>query len=270
MKLEMGASSWLTTLPIKDEGYVLNKQCFWDLVSMRYGWRLKRLPDYCECGAAFTTQHALQCAKGGFVTLRHNKIRNITANLLKEVCKDVRVEPTLQPLSGESFTSKQSNDSDNARADVCARSFWLTGQVAFFDVRVFNPNAKRYVNQELNKTYEMNEKEKKKQYNERIMQVEHGTFTPLVMSASGGMGRESRKFYARLSEMIAEKRKESYAFVASWIRRKISFALINSVCVCLRGSRSIYHSASLEESTSAYARVSEVSSRGDATLLTFA
>ena len=38
------------------------------------------------------------------------------------------------------------------------------------------------------------------------MQVEHGTFIPLVRSASGGMGRESRKFYAHLSEMIAEKR----------------------------------------------------------------
>ena len=86
-------------------------------------------------------------------------------------------------------------------------------------------------------------KKKKKQYNERIMQVEHGTFTPLVLFASGGMGRESRKFYARLSEMIAEKRKENYAVIASWIRRKLSFALANSLCTCVRGSRSVYYSS---------------------------
>ena len=36
------------------------------------------------------------------------------------------------------------------------------------------------------------------------MQVEHGTFTPLVMSETGGMGRESSKFYTRLSELINE------------------------------------------------------------------
>ena len=57
------------------------------------------------------------------------------------------------------------------------------------------------------------------------------------MSTTGGMGRESRKFYARLSEMISEKRKENYAFIASWVRRKISFALANSLCTCLHGSR---------------------------------
>ena len=84
------------------------------------------------------------------------------------------------------------------------RSSWLIGQVAFFDVRVFNPTAKRYVNQELRKSYEVNEKEKKRQYNERILQVEHGNFNPLIMSTTGDMGRKSRMFYARLSEVISE------------------------------------------------------------------
>ena len=69
------------------------------------------------------------------------------------------MEPQLQPLSGEKFTNTIANNSDQARADVSARGFWLTGQVALFDVRVFNPTAKRYVNQELRKSYQVNEKE---------------------------------------------------------------------------------------------------------------
>ena len=89
---------------------------------------------------------------------------------------------------------------------------------------MFNPSAKRYANQEFRKSYEVNEKEKKKQCNERILQVEHRTFTPLVISATGGIGHENRKFYARPSEMISEKRKENYTIIASWLRRKISFA----------------------------------------------
>ena len=68
------------------------------------------------------------------------------------------------------------------------------------------------------------------------MQVEHGSFTPLVMSAAGGMARECSKFYSRLSEMIAEKRKECYSLIAAWVRRKICFSLIKLIGMCLRGS----------------------------------
>ena len=83
------------------------------------------------------------------MTLRHDHIRNTTANLLTEVWKDVRVKSQLQPLSGEKFSEKTLNNSDQARVDISARGFWLTGQVAFFDVRVFKLTAKRYGNQEL-------------------------------------------------------------------------------------------------------------------------
>ena len=68
--------------------------------------------------------------------------------------------------------------SDEARVDIAARSFWITGQVTFFDVRVFNPIAKRYVHMDTSKAYQLNEKEKKKNYNERILEVERGSFTP--------------------------------------------------------------------------------------------
>ena len=77
-------------------------------------------------------------------------------------------------------------------------------QAAFFDVGVFNPNAARYAKLELSKSYEINEKEKTKYYNERITQIEHGSFTPLVTSARSGMNRECRKFYVCLSEVISE------------------------------------------------------------------
>ena len=138
-----------------------------------------------------------------------------------------------------------------------------------FDVRAFNPTAKRYVNQE-RKSSEVNEKEKKKQYKERILQVKHGTFTALVISATGGMGRESRKFYALLSEVISKKRKGNYAFIASWIRRK-SFPLANSLCTRLRGSRSIYYSSNTysKNALSSFAKASEVMLNVDGTLLSF-
>ena len=147
--------------------------------------------------------------------------------LLKEVCKDGRVEPQLQQLTDEYLQHSTAADNE-VRLDISARGFWQAGQMAFLDVRVFNPNAKRYANIELSKAYEINEKEKKKTYNERILQVDHGSFTPLVMSATGEMCRECKKFYSSLAEIICEKRKTNYNVTITWIRRKKShlFALI--------------------------------------------
>ena len=81
------------------------------------------------------------------------------------------------------------------------------------------------------------------------------------MSATGGMGRESRKFYARLAESLSQKRNQIYSLTASWLRRKICFALMKSVCICIRGSRSVFSSSRLEDSLDADVVVSEITSR---------
>ena len=42
--------------------------------------------------------------------------------------------------------------------------------------------------------YAMNEQEKKRVYNERILQIDHGTFIPMVFSIKDNIGRECQKF----------------------------------------------------------------------------
>ena len=90
-------------------------------------------------------------------------------------------------------------------------------------MRVFNAWIKRYANHSLSKSYEVNEKEKKRDYNQRVQEVEHGTFIPLVMPTTDGMGRECKKFYSRLSEMVSDERNQPYLVVAAWIQRKKYF-----------------------------------------------
>ena len=171
------------------------------------------------------------------MTLRHNSIRDLTAKFLSEVCKDVSVEPTLHSLSGEALDGKTSNKKDEARLDIGARGFWISGQKAFFDVRVFSPLAGRYRNSKISNACELNANEKKRQYNQRVLNIEHGSFCPLVFTAMGGMGRECKLFYKRLAELIADSRKEEISKTTTWIRRKVTFALMRSVVLCLRGSR---------------------------------
>ena len=92
---EPRSSSWLTTLPLSEEGYNLTKQLYWDLIRILCGWTLTRLPAYCDCGEKFDLHYVLSCKKGDFVSLRDNLVRNITSSLFSEVCKDVRAESQL-------------------------------------------------------------------------------------------------------------------------------------------------------------------------------
>ena len=45
--------------------------------------------------------HSRTCLKGGYPSIRHNEIRDFSANLLSEVCHNVSIEPHLQPITGE-------------------------------------------------------------------------------------------------------------------------------------------------------------------------
>ena len=146
------------------------------------------------------------CPMGGFPIIRHNEIRDITATLLTEVCHNVSTEPPLQPLSGEKLTARSANVNDGARVDIRARDFWNTSQDAFFDVRVFYPNASSNHSKDLSTAYKRHEQAKKREYGERIREIERGVFTPLVLSTHGAMGKEATTFYKRLADMLSQKR----------------------------------------------------------------
>ena len=117
---------------------------------------------------------------------------DLTAKILSEARYDTEIEPKLVPLKGEDLSNRTANRSNEARLDVRARGFWERGQQAFFDLRVFDPNACRYLNKSLQQCHVMNENEKKRAYSERVLQVDHDTFTPLVYSIYGSMARECR------------------------------------------------------------------------------
>ena len=113
-------------------------------------------------------------------------------------------------MTGEVLISS-ANSSDEARLDVSARGFWQREQRAFFDIRDLNPFAKSHLNQKLDTAFSSNKNEKKRHYNQRIIEVEHGSFSPLVFSPYGGNGREAERF---LTE-IAHSR--NYPIRSRWI-----------------------------------------------------
>ena len=187
---EKGASSWISTLPIEEHGFCLSKGAFRDAISLRYGWTIQNVSSTCACGTPFSVNHAMSYHKGGLPTLRRNETRDLAAELLREVSHNVSVQPVLQALDGECIRPRTANREDEARLDIRANGFWSRGQEAFFDVRAFHQNAPTYRNRDLTALYRMHEGIKKREYGERVREVERGVFTPLVLSTTGGMARE--------------------------------------------------------------------------------
>ena len=79
--------------------------------------------------------------------------------------------------------------------------------------------------------------EKKRQYDERVRQIELGSFTPIVLSTYGGMGPEASTFFRRLAGLIANKKDQRYSLVITWLRTRLSVLLLRSALMCLRGTR---------------------------------
>jgi len=144
--------------------------------------------------------------RGDFIIQCHNELRDLEADML----------------------SIQANRALDARLDIHARGLWERQRSAFFDVRVCHPYADSYRDLDLKQIYKQHENDKKRLHTQRVMDVEQGTFTPLVFTTTGGIREECRRYHDRLPELVAAKKGEDYAITVSWIRFKISFATLGS------------------------------------------
>ena len=236
---EKGASNWLNVLPLKKYNFNLTKSEFRDGIHLRYGWDPPNLPQRCACGAQFDITHALHCAKGGFTHQRHNEIRDTFARFMDEVCHDVEIEPHLQSLQSESFDNRSTTTEDDARLDIKANGLWGSRFTrTFFDVKIFNPHAKSCP-KTLKDAYSYHESLKKLKYEQRINDVEHSSFVPLIFACTGGAGPKATKTIQKLAEKISEKRNDTYQETINYLRTTISLALLRSAILCIRGCRSL-------------------------------
>ena len=166
--------------------------------------------------------------------MRHNAIRDLEARLLKKVCTDVRVEPHLIPTNEERTAG---NTALGARLDISARGVWSRCEKTFMDVRVTHPTCQSHITKSMERLYRENEREKKNLYNDRVINTERGTFTPLVFSTTGGMGPECVRMNKRIAELMAAKTGEAYSHVMRHVRTRLRFALLRCTIIAIRGTR---------------------------------
>ena len=105
------------------------------------------------------------------------------------------------------------------------------------DVRVTHPTAASQMNKPLTQIYKDHEREKKALYNDRVINTEKSSFTPLIFTTTGGMGPECVRMNKRIAERISLKRGELYSDVMRHIRTRLRFALLRCTVIAVRGIR---------------------------------
>ena len=112
------------------------------------------------------------------------------------------------------------------------------GEDAYFDVKVFHPYASSYQSRTPANLFQTHETRKRLEYEDRIVNVDHGSFTSLVFSSTGSAGPMADTFLQRLAGKLSEKDGVSYSSTIAWLRCRFSFALLRGSILCIRGSRS--------------------------------
>lgn len=251
---EKGAPLLLTAMPLEKHGLTIHsKRDFKDMLHL-YGLAPKGLPiqlhPTCACGRPNSIDHSQSCQLGGFIIHRHDKAARLWASLSKQAHCDVEIEPHLQPLTGEVLSLKTANCEAGARSDVRVTGFWRNGQSTFFDFKVINLSATSHFNKTLKTAFRESEAGKRREYLQRINEVEGGSFTPMVMAAQGGCGAEMQGAIKKLAGDISRKSNQDYSAVITMIRTRFTFLMARSAVLCLRGSRDLKKRASFDDSSS--------------------
>ena len=69
-------------------------------------------------------------------------------------------------------------------------------------------------------------------YNQHVIEIEHGSFSPLVFTTYGGTGREAERFMTELAQKLVERKNMTYNTIIHWLRSKLSFNLLKSAVMC--------------------------------------
>ena len=86
---------------------------------------------------------------------------------------------------------------------------------------------------------------------QRILDVEHSSFVPLVFACTGGAAPGSTKNVQKIAEKLSKKRNESYWDTKKFTRTKIGLAHLRSAILCLRGAKKLKNTPNIDNSISA-------------------
>ena len=227
-------------MPFTQYHFDLSPTEFRDTLALRYRRPLSGVPANCDgCNEQFTLIHALDCKRGGLVVQRHNEVRDALGDLASLVWNKLTREPIVQ----------EADDAANTPAlvaDLGVRGLWQPQAEALIDVRVIDTDAQSHCHRPITSVLASAETEKKRKYH-HACERRRAAFTPFVVSVDGILGKEAKTLIDRLSDRLASKWGKSYEETVSWVRTRLSFAVLRATDLCIWGSRTRWRSLGIHD-----------------------
>ena len=112
---------------------------------------------------------------------------------------------------------------------------WLPQTEALFDICIIDTDTQSYLGWSPTQVISVAENEKKRKYLDAAA-ARRAHFTPLCFSVDGVAGSEAASFLKRLAYCLSTHWERSYADIMYWIRARLSFAILRTTVLCVRGS----------------------------------
>ena len=132
------------------------------------------------------------------------------------------------------------------RADWAARGFWEPQKQALFDCCIVNAESSSLRQTPLQSIFTQRKSRKISTYSEAA-KTRRATFTPIFATCDAVFDKEAELYIKRLSAILAKKWKSSYAKTVGFIRARMQICILRSVSLCLRGSRTKWRGAGIED-----------------------
>ena len=198
--------------------------CEWsDALFLQYGLGPPDLPNYCDgCNSKFNIFHALDCKRGGLVTVCHNELRDGAADLASKAFTPTHVRdsplifagcamkrPKAKPTStigSTDWDSAPPPEATEQKGGLLIRDLWQNGTNSVKDMHAVNTDAKPHSGKTPEKCLQEAEREKKRVYLKACLQ-QRRHFYSFVASADVLLGVEVTATLKRIaSEIITRVR----------------------------------------------------------------
>jgi hypothetical protein len=228
---EYKTHGFLSVQPATGHNFDLSRREFHDGLAIRYRTPVVDLPATCDgCGALMSLSHGLHCHKGGLPTRRHNEICDFLAGVSQQAWGGICLrEPVIRQASGE-------REEGMLKGDFVIKGVWERELVTYFDTRVIDTDAASYLSVPVADALLRAEKEKVRKYADACRAI-RTSFTPFVISTDGALAPQASHFVRHLASRLAVKWQKPLSTVLSWLRPRLSCALVRACSYCIRGPR---------------------------------
>ena len=228
---DFSTGPWLLSFPSVKNDTVLSPQEFRDGLAVRYNKPLLKLPGSCDgCGAAFSLDHGLNCAKGGNVIRRHNEVRDALGQLAALAYPHVTVEPVVREPAAHNPTDT------GLVCDLTVRGLWSSQTEALIDCRIVNTDAQSYAHRSVKAVLESTAAAKKTKHRQACND-RRADFSPFVCSSDGAVHREGVHVMKKVAARLAEKWDSNYSRTMSFVRQRLFVAILRASVHCVWGAR---------------------------------